>query len=129
MSDSWVAVVAGDITDRWRPLTSDEEDTVLALIQDASDMLEDAAERAGVTRPASPTARWERTYTRIVVGMVRRVLRNPDGYLSERIDDYEYRRSDPATAGELYVATEDIDALRPITTGRPRGGAFTISPR
>ena len=95
---AWVDVTSMDIADRWRPLTPGEESIASTLIMDAQDILEGKLEQRGIYGPPVPVdARWERGYVRVVAGMVRRVLQNPEGYLSTAvtIDDYrrEYRLS------------------------------------
>lgn len=125
MSAPWVAVTAEDIQSRWRPLTEAEKQTASALILDAQDLLENRLIRDGVTAAPAGDDRWARQYAAIVSKMVRRVLRNPDGYVRERIDDYEYSRGEAEAAGELFLSDDEIaDLVRP--RGRRRGGAFTI---
>lgn len=122
---AWVAVEPGDISGRWRPLTSDESTIAPTLIEDAQDELEDALSDMGFDGPPSPTnERWERRYVRTVVAMVRRVLTNPDGYLSETIDGYEYRRDKAISTGALYVSESEIQKFRK----HPSRSSFTISP-
>jgi hypothetical protein len=120
----WFQVDKNDVISRFRALEPDEDATVDTMIADAQDILEDAAEAAGIEAPT--TDRGERTYTRIVAAIVIRVLRNPDGYLTETIDGYTYRRDSAISAGALYVSPDEINQLRP--TVRPRRGAFTIVP-
>lgn len=127
---AWVTVIPTDITNRWRPLTAGEEAIAPTLIQDAQDILEEALEDLGVTE-ASTDPRWLRTYVRVVSGMVRRVLQNPEGYLSTAvsIDDFrrEYRRDSAVSAGVLYVSDTELVALTPKE--RRRRGAFSIPVR
>lgn len=122
---AWVAVDPGDISGRWRPLTSSEVTIAAMLIEDAQDELEDALSDIGFNGAPSPTdERWERRYVRTVVAMVRRVLTNPDGYLSETIDGYEYRRDKAISTGTLYVSESEIQKFRK----HPSRSSFTISP-
>jgi hypothetical protein len=120
----WFPVTDQDIVSRFRALETDEASTVDTMIADAQDILEDAAEADGIAAPT--TERGERTYVRLVAGIVIRVLRNPDGYLTETIDGYTYRRDSAVSAGLLYVSDDELNQLRP--TVRPRRGAFTIVP-
>ena len=67
--------------------------------------------------------------TAAVVAMVEanaviRKVRNPDGKVSEGIDDYNYRLNENARKGEIFL-TDDEWALLAPTAG---GGAFTIRP-
>jgi hypothetical protein len=127
MTDSWVDVDTSDVEARWRPLTDQEKQVASAIIQDAQDILETAAEAAGVAPPNSTEERRTRSYIRVVASMAIRVLQNPDGILSETIDDYTYRRDSAVSSGALYVSDAEIDSLRPHT-GRRRRGAFSIRP-
>lgn len=65
----------------------------------------------------------------VLVDAVLRVLRNPDGKVSESIDDYTYRRSDTVADGSLYLTDAEWALLEPVTPGAsPASGAFTIRP-
>ncbi len=123
--NAWVQVNLSDITSRWRPLTSAEALIAGQIIADASDELEDALIDIGIMQKPIPTdERWERRYIRTVVAMVRRVLSNPEGYLSEEIDGYIYRRDKAVSTGALYVSPDEVEGFR---TRRSRG-AFSIVP-
>lgn len=122
----WVAVDDSAIENRWRPLTAAEKVITPHLLEDASDILEEQLELLGYKAAPVPTdERWERRYTRTVVAMVRRVLSNPEGYLVESIDGYEYRRDKAVSTGALYVSSDELDAFR----RRPRSSSFTIRPQ
>lgn len=128
MTEPWVAVDVSDVTDRWRPLTTIEASTAPTIIQDAQDMLEDQLGDIGfLSAPVPEDVRWERKYVRVVATMVKRVLSNPDGYLSETGDDYTYRRDSAVSAGLLYVDETELDVLR--VAQRRRYGAFSIVPQ
>lgn len=49
----------------------------------------------------------------VVADAVVRVLRNPEGKVSEGVDDYSYRRSDATATGSLYLSAEEIALLTP----------------
>ena len=119
----WFVVQQTDVEDRWRPLKAQEARIVERVLEDAADILETAAESRGIV--LASTERAERTYKRIVSTMVIRVLKNPDGLLTETIDDYTYRRDSAVSAGALYVSGEELDQLRPPRPRRRRG-AFSI---
>lgn len=127
---SWVPVTAADIASRYGTLTDGEEAIIGALIDDASDMVEEELEALGITGPPSDMARWSSTYIRVVSQIVIRVLNNPKGFLSEAvtIDDYrrEYRRDSAVSTGALSITAQEILALTPRT--RRRSSAFTITP-
>jgi len=121
---SWPAVVESDIVSRFRALDEDEKSVIETMIADAQDIVQDAAEDAGIPEPT--TERGQRTYKRIVASIVIRVLRNPDGYLTETTDGYTYRRDSALSSGALYVSDAEVEQLRP--TARRHRGAFTIVP-
>jgi hypothetical protein len=121
---TWPTVSKADIVSRFRELEADEDAVIQTMITDAQDIVDDAAEAAGV--PESTTERGERAYKRIVATVVIRVLRNPEGYLTETLDDYTYRRDSAVSAGVLYVSDAEVEQLRPVA--RRRRGAFTIVP-
>jgi len=104
-----------DITARWRTLTTQETTNATALLADAWALL--LARRptleADITAGTVTTA----NVVRVVVAVVLRVLRNPDGKLEESIDDYSYRRDSATSTGGLYVTS---DELADLTPGRHR---------
>lgn len=53
-----------------------------------------------------------------------RKVRNPEGKVSERIDDYDYRLNENAGRGDLFLTDEEWALLEP-GSGQ---GAFTITP-
>lgn len=126
---AWISVEPEAISSRWRPLTPAERIIAPTLIADAQDILEEALEGRGVIE-ALTDPRWRRSYARTVAVMVRRVLQNPEGYLSTAvtIDDYrrEYRRDSAVSAGVLYISDLELDLLTPVA--RRKRGAFTITP-
>jgi hypothetical protein len=122
-----VAVDASDIAARWRELTPAETAIIDTLIEDAQDILEEALELRGIL-VAPDLERWQRAYVRVVASMVKRVLQNPEGYLSTAftIDDYrqEYRRDSAVSAGALYLSDLELSGL--IPDARRARGAFSI---
>lgn len=124
----WVAVDVSDLAARWRPLTPAEATVAPAIIADAQDILETALEGVGFTgAPIPQNERWERMYLAVVVAMVKRVLSNPEGVLSETIDDYTYRRDSAVSSGALYLSDAELASLG-LPGTRRRRGAFTIAP-
>jgi hypothetical protein len=123
----WQAVSVADVQDRWRILDADERTIAPTLIADAQDMVETAAEAVGTSADTvAGSERLQRAYVRVVASMVGRVLKNPDGLLTESEDAYTYRRDRAVSAGALYLSPEEIASLTPST--RRRGGAFTVTP-
>lgn len=53
-----------------------------------------------------------------------RKIKNPDGLVSEGVDDYNYRLNENARKGELFLTDDEWDLLTP---GAP-DGAWTITP-
>lgn len=105
----------GDVEDRWRPLTDQETTNAEALLADAWALL--LARRPTLEADITAATVSEENVIRVVVAMVLRVLRNPDGKLEESIDDYSYRRDSAMSTGGLYVTT---DELADLTPGRRR---------
>lgn len=91
-------------------------------------MLEDAWNLILTHRPHTADRITEPTYRALVVqvqcAMVLRVIKNPEGYLSEQIDDYQYRRDSAVSAGALYVSDAELALLG---SGSGSEGAFTIN--
>lgn len=123
---TWHTVDIEDVQNRWRVLDADELRIAQTLITDAQDMVETAAEGFGVTAEVAASKRLKRAYVRVVASMVGRVLKNPEGLLTETEDTYTYRRDSAISAGILYVSAEEIASLSPAV--RRRRGAFTITP-
>lgn len=55
---------------------------------------------------------------RVVVAMVLRVLKNPDGYDTEAIDDWSGRRNALVADGLLRVTSEELADVTPGRRGR-----------
>jgi hypothetical protein len=60
---------------------------------------------------------------RVVVAMVLRVLKNPDGYEDEAIDDWRGRRSALVASGLLHITS---DELADVTPGRRRRNSVRL---
>jgi len=61
----------------------------------------------------------------VVVQAVARKVRNPDGKVSEGIDDYNYRLNEASRKGEVFITDEEWADLSP---GLNLTGAFSTSP-
>jgi hypothetical protein len=114
-----VVVLPSDVAAGWRPLSTAEEVTAAGLIAEALTLLT-------VTVPGFDSK--DEGISRLVVSrMVRRVMKNPDGYRvrNESIDDYtEGGTVDSAlSTGELYASTDELAWLGVRAAG-PR--AFEI---
>lgn len=60
----------------------------------------------------------------VVVAVVARKVRNPEGLRSERIDDYYYDRSDRSSPADLWPTAEEWAELLPESAQ----GAFSTRP-
>lgn len=111
-----------DLEDRWRPLVGQEVTNAETFLDDAWAMLLsrrpslDADLDAGTVSTANAI--------RVVSAMVLRVMKNPEGYDSETIDDYTYRRNAIISTGALHVTTEE---LADITPGRQRRSSIRLA--
>jgi len=117
-----VLVTSDDVAAGWRPLTADEQVTAAGLIAEAVILLT-------VTVPGFEAK--DPGIVRLVVSrMVRRVMKNPDGYRirNESIDDYtEGGTVDSAlSTGELYASTDELGWLGVHAAGLR---SFEIRPR
>lgn len=105
-----------DLEARWRPLSDNEFANAEAFLEDAWALLlgrrpslEDDLEGGSVQRA---------NVIRVVCAMVLRVLRNPEGKITEQIDDYKYTRSEDFASGVMFVTPEE---LADITAPSKRG--------
>ena len=113
-----------DIESRWRPLSEGEQTIAQALLDDAWAIIlshiPDASDQLGAEPPTLDSA-----LVRVVVArMVLRVMRNPDGKLSEQIDDYKFTRDESRAGGDLYISDDEMAMLTPASAT----GAFSIRP-
>lgn len=115
-------VTTDDIEHRLGSLPAEEE-VVSALIEDAWTML--LANVSTVEERLADETLSTDLVVLVVSAMVIRVLRNPDGYRSEKSDDYAYTRDDAVSSGALYISAEEIALL---TAPGVHGAAFTITP-
>lgn len=53
-----------------------------------------------------------------------RKIKNPNGYVSEGVDDYNYRLNENARKGDLFLTDDEWDLLTPSGSS----AAFTIRP-
>lgn len=106
-----------------RPISDDAERAqVGAWLEDIEQIirgrLPDLDERVASGKPS------EVVVTMLEANAVMRLVRNPDGKIQERIDDYSYGLNQTTARGYLYL-TDDEWAL--LTPGTP-DGAWTIRP-
>ena len=104
-----------DIEARWRTLSTPESTNAQAFLEDAWALL--LTRRPNLEADITAGTVRSDNALRVVVAMVLRVLKNPDGKLEESIDDYRYRRDALVSSGALHVTS---DELADITPGRAR---------
>lgn len=114
-----------DLMERsFRPLTEPEQQVGLTLLEDAWNLIV-------TNRPHAADRISEPTYLALVkqiqCAMVLRVIRNPDGFLSEQIDDYTYRRDSAVSDGSLYLSDAELALLG--AGASVSDGAWTIQTR
>lgn len=102
-----------DVEARWQPLSEQQTINASALLDDAWALL--LSRRPALEDDITASTVSEENVIRVVCAIVLRVLRNPDGKLEERLDDYSYRRDSATSTGGLYVTP---DELADITPGR-----------
>ena len=105
-----------DIEARWRPLTAQEATNASTFIDDAWWML--TARRPALEQDIAAGTIAEGNVIRVVAAMVIRIMRNPDGYSSETVDDYTYRRDALVASGALTVTDAELADLTPSGSRR-----------
>lgn len=112
-----------DVRDRLpRPLSADEERTIPTRIEDV--------ERLIRTRMIALDAQIHEGHVdsgvvrQVVADSIIRVLNNPEGKLTERIDDYSWTRDSSTSSGRLWITDGEWELLMP----QSRGTAFNITP-
>ena len=121
-----------DIEAIWRPLTGDEESTVLAWIEEASQQVRDEVplvlgldidERIAAGSLSLTTVR------SVVAQMVRRVMINPDGdsSVTEQTGPFSVTRTKAraTSSGALYLSAAELRRLLGRRSGQT---AFMITP-
>jgi hypothetical protein len=116
-------VLTTDIEAGWRPLTAAETIVAASLIDDAWEILvarvpgiEDRL-TAGDLRPG--------LVVKVVRDAVRAVMRNPEGYVRESIEDWSGQRDASSSGGRVTIPDEDIKLLM---FKAPQRSAFAITP-
>ena len=112
-------VEADDLAAEWRPLTPAERSVVEALLAKAARMV-DAAYPSLAGRVTSGAIA-ERFVGDILISMVLRVMRNPEGRRqhSQQIDDYStsWTIDSALSTGALYLTDRELEMLAPRDTG------------
>lgn len=111
-----------DIEARWRPLTDDEKVVAQTLIEDVIAWAHLVAPGLQSRLDADTAGYFARNVTRILAGVVIRVLKNPQAYRTEQDGSYSYTLDRAISSGELNL---DGAALRGLI-GRSRGSSMTL---
>lgn len=114
-----------DLKERsFRPLTEQEEQVGSVMLDDAWNLI--LTHRPHVADRVSD-ASFRNLVVQVQCAMVLRVIKNPEGYLSEQIDDYQYRRDSAVSTGALYVSDAELALLGNAPGGSE--GAWSIDTR
>ena len=110
-----------DIQARWRPLSDQETINANTFLEDAWSLL--LGRRPSIEADIAAGTVATTSVVRVVSAMVLRVLKNPDGYEDEAVDDWRGRRSALVASGVLHVTS---DELADITPGRRRNRSIRL---
>ena len=110
-----------DLEARWRPLVGQEVTNAETVLADAWDLL--TSRRPTLEADIAAGTVTTAAAIRVVSAMVLRVMKNPDGYDSETIDDYTYRRNAIISSGALHVTP---DELADVTPSRQRRSSVRL---
>lgn len=111
-----------DIVDAWRLLVGDEIHVARSKLTFASAIVR--AEIRDVDDRITAGTLDPNLVTGVVVEMVLRVMRNPDGKVEEQIEDYRYRLDSAQSTGGMYLSDVERALLGPRA-----GRAFSIAPQ
>ena len=65
----------------------------------------------------------------IALEVVARAYRNPNGYQSENVDDYGYRRPAATSASGVYLTADEAGKLASLVTGAPSSRVRSVRMR
>jgi hypothetical protein len=122
-----VTVSSDDVAKRYEGDLSSEfrEDYVAEKIADAVD-LADTRWGAAINSRLLSGALTERTYKRVICDAVLRVLRNPDGWVSESEGGASGSRRASVASGDLWFTEADEEKLTGILNGPAAPGTVSI---
>lgn len=100
-----------DIEARWRPLSDRERTNAEAFLGDAWSLL--IGRRPTLEADVAAGTVTTANVIRVVSAMVLRVLKNPDGYESESVDDWQGRRNALMASGVLHVTGDELADVSP----------------
>jgi hypothetical protein len=106
-----------DLEAIWRPLNSAEKTVAEGLIEQASNQLRARIPKIDLILKADTTGLKAELAKAAVVNAVKRVMQNPEGWLSESeaYDDFKVdkRRDSALSTGGLYIFEGDLVGLLP----------------
>lgn len=117
-----------DIESRWRPLSNEEEIVASTLLDDAWRLLNRSLPDLASRMDANPSTVDTGDVKMVLANMVIRVLRNPDGYRQESIQDYAYTFDVVTASGRLTVTDDELALLASAASDLSASGAFSIVP-
>lgn len=107
-------ITAGDLASYLRDPLLATESSLDLIVELANGMVEE------VTGPLDPVPTRVRA---IALEVAARAWRNPEGYSSETVDDYTYRRDAATRQAGVYLTADERAELQ---TADPVGGMFVI---
>jgi hypothetical protein len=100
-----------DLEARWRPLVDQEVTNAVAFLGDA--WAELVSRRPSLEADVTAGTVSEDNVIRVVCAMVLRLLKNPDGWDQESIDDWSGRRNALVADGVLRVTADELASVTP----------------
>lgn len=98
-----------DVAAVWRALTTDEEGQVTRRLEQASRIIR---QRIGDIDARVGDGSLDAALVRdVVVDMVLRYLKNPEGYRQEAIEDYSRTRDTALSEGKIYLTDDELELL------------------
>lgn len=111
-----------DVEQRWRPLSPAEQLVATALLADA--WADVTTQVPSVPARVEASATFRRVVVSILVAMVLRVLKNPDGIRQMSIDDYQVTIDSTRSTGALYLADDERNRLLEVVQALP--GIYSV---
>lgn len=111
------AVVA-DVAARWRTLSAQETTNATAFLDDAWVMLKRRLPTIEADIVPVAAADLRADVVRVLATAVLRVMKNPDGYKQESVDDWAGTRDGSAASGALHFTDAELSSLVPGGNGR-----------
>src|SRR5690349_11160375 len=100
-----------DLEARWRPLSDQESINGETFLDDAWRML--TRRVSTIEADIASDDDLSADVVRVLATAVLRVMKNPDGYRQESIDDYVWIRDQAVSAGLLYFTDSELSGLYP----------------